>query len=268
MSNPTNYYTVIDGTNSKIYISWLECKKHITKRSIYKKFNTFKEAKQYLLIKDRIVSDSYDFSECINIYTDGSCVNNGSTNSKASIGIHFGNNYKKDYSQILQYDGINKLTNNRAELKAILTALSLVLTEIQNGIEIMIHTDSLYSITALTSLYCDDPTKPNIDFIKIGNKLFHDYSNIKFHHIYSHTNNTDVHSKGNECADKLANINNETKHYDDKNLDLGNIKLVFGKYKDMSLDDVYIKQPGYLTWCIENNTKQKKLMIAYLETKK
>ena len=41
--------------------------------------------------------------------------------------------------------------------------------------------------------------------VKIAFEIYHDQQNVHFMHIKAHTNNQDVHSLGNDGADKLAN---------------------------------------------------------------
>ena len=64
----------------------------------------------------------------MNIYTDGSCTDNGKLNARAGIGIYFGENDERNYSEELK--GQN-LTNNIAELTAILIAFKLLKKEIK-----------------------------------------------------------------------------------------------------------------------------------------
>ena len=47
---------------------------------------------------------------------------------------------------------------------------------------------------------------PNKDLVKKAYELYKGKSNIQFIHIKAHTNKTDIHSIGNDNADKLANL--------------------------------------------------------------
>ena len=49
-------------------------------------------------------------------------------------------------------------------------------------------------------------TIPNKKLVKTAYELYKDKQNIQFIHIKAHTNNKDIHSFGNNHADKLANI--------------------------------------------------------------
>lgn len=136
------------------------------------------------------------------IYTDGACPNNGRKNSKCGIGIHFSN----DIEDISEKLDIEEPTNNKAELIAILKALEKI-----DGIDkdIEIYSDSKYSINCIEVWYPNWikenklKDKKNIDIIE---KIYPLYkkNNIKFNHIYAHTNKGDIHSIGNSIADKLA----------------------------------------------------------------
>ncbi|KAL4766682.1 ribonuclease H-like domain-containing protein, partial [Aspergillus nidulans var. acristatus] len=79
----------------------------------------------------------------LHIWTDGSCLNNGKNNAMCGIGIF----YKKD-SQLNVSSALppGKFTNNRAELCAILYALCTNKADQ----DIVIHTDSRYSINCIT----------------------------------------------------------------------------------------------------------------------
>jgi ribonuclease HI len=99
----------------------------------------------------QICYDSYNFENCINVYTDGCCINNGKDNAVASCGVYFGVNDNINKSFKLKKKANYNITNNRAELKAILTVFKILKKEIENNETIVIHTDSQYCITVLTS---------------------------------------------------------------------------------------------------------------------
>lgn len=127
---------------------------------------------------------------CIKIYTDGGCSNNGRSGASAGIGVYF---------EGLAYEGLSerlygKQTNNRAELTAIIRALEVV-----NGDDnILIHTDSEYSIKGISG----------VNKIKKNGDLFNELSRLikkrkgetKFKKVRGHTGIVD----GNFHADKLA----------------------------------------------------------------
>ena len=76
--------------------------------------------------------------------------------------------------------------------------------------KIVIASDSEYAINCVRS-YGEKCYKkdwnvniPNKELVKTAYTIYKDKSNIKFIHVKSHTNNSDIHSFGNENADKLA----------------------------------------------------------------
>ena len=142
------------------------------------------------------------------IYTDGACSNNGKINAQAGIGIFFGIDDPRNVSQRI----IGKQTNNIAELTAIIQTYYIVENDIISGKKIMIVTDSSYSIKCLTTYgkKCYDKNWevdiPNKELVKKAYELYKDIKNVRFMYIKAHTSNNDIHSIGNEYADKLATM--------------------------------------------------------------
>jgi ribonuclease HI len=150
----------------------------------------------------------------ITIYTDGACKSNGKHYAKGGYGIFFGENDSRNISEPLTGD---KITNQVAELKAILVAIESVKDDYN---KIIIKTDSMYSINCITKWA--DKWKLNnwkkSDGKVIENKelitTIYDYymnHDIEFHHIRSHMAQPDIKSPkyndwyGNMMADMLAN---------------------------------------------------------------
>ena len=143
------------------------------------------------------------------IYTDGACSKNGSMSAKAGIGIHFSKRNKIKFDDVseplLEIDG-QKVTNQRAELYAILKALRIT-KEVTN--HIIIYTDSEYSINCVVRWFASWVSKnivdkkKNVDLIRPIH-LYYRSNNFEFRHINSHTGLQDEHSLGNEEADRLA----------------------------------------------------------------
>lgn len=190
---------------SKITDFWNIYKKTPEKNEI-KIINTSNVTKMIPQIIQKIMPSS-QLSQplsVINVYTDGSCIHNGKPNAKAGIGVYFGENDNRNVSRRV----VGKQSNNTAELTAIITALIILKDEIMRGDNIIIHTDSEYSIKCMTT-YGNKLEKqgylvnaPNIELIKKGRSLLK--SNVSFHHVFSHTGKKDIHSIGNERADILA----------------------------------------------------------------
>ena len=143
----------------------------------------------------------------MNIYTDGSSLYNGKPNCVSGYGIHFYQNVFPDVSQ--KVIG-SKHSNNIAELTAIIKAIEIVkkITE-----PITIYTDSKYSILCATTFgkrlsknNWKDGTKiiPNLELVKGLYESISVKPNIELKYIEAHTEKQDIHSIGNEIADKLA----------------------------------------------------------------
>lgn len=186
--------------NNHLYIEWL-VKQSWFKKKYIQEYNYCSQCIQNPL---EIIDPN-----TIIIYTDGACSNNGSKLAKAGIGIHFSERNKIKFDDVSESfvatDG-NKVTNQRAELYAILKALCIT-KEVKN--HIIIYTDSEYSINCVMRWFASWVSrdivdeKKNVDLIR----LIHQYyraNNFEFRHIKSHTGLQDEHSLGNEMADKLA----------------------------------------------------------------
>jgi ribonuclease HI len=147
----------------------------------------------------------------INIYTDGACSNNGKSDARAGFGIWFGDGDERNTSE--SFTGLQ--TNNRAELLGIIKALTILRDEIEQGQPINIYSDSSYSIRCCTT-YGEKMSKkgwkkkgndiPNVEIVKVAYNFCKKYNNINFIHIKAHTGLEDVHSIGNDHADRLANL--------------------------------------------------------------
>ena len=126
----------------------------------------------------------------------------------AGIGIFFGIDDVRNVSKKIE----GKQTNNTAELSAIIETYYIIQNDILNDKKIAIVSDSEYAIKCVSS-YGEKCWKkswnidiPNKEMVKTAYEIYKDKINIKFIHIKAHTNNTDIHSFGNDKADKLANI--------------------------------------------------------------
>jgi ribonuclease HI/viroplasmin and RNaseH domain-containing protein len=222
-----------------------------------KKENKLKREEKY----SGLVNDNYNFENSINVYTDGSCINNGSENAIGGYGIYF-EDEKKSISKKLKFKEGYNITNNRAEIKAILEVLKYFEKE-KTSKEIIIHTDSMYCIQVLlgTNTYKkieEGKEVPNSDYIKKCYKYIKRMSNIKLHHVLAHTNKQDIHSIGNDKADKLAN--EAIKKYIGKN------KFNFGKYEGKTFEEIYNIDKNYFNWCINNNKKQIHDIKLFIDT--
>lgn len=199
-----SFYAVAVGIKRGIYTNWSDCKANVENfnGAIYKKFDTLAEATKFL----------DDYNNNLYVYTDGACINNGSKNARAAIGIYF--NKDNPLNQSLELKGEN-LTNNIAELKAVIIAIKLIIEEKEyKDKNKIIVTDSEYVIKCATTYgkkleekdWKPKPDKiiPNLNLVKELYKLTQKY-NIKYLHIAAHTGNKDKHSIGNYYADLFAN---------------------------------------------------------------
>jgi ribonuclease HI len=198
----SSFYAVAKGHKTGVFTCWNECKTHIEgfENPIYKKFDNIEDATEFI---DDLINNMY-------IYTDGACINNGSKDAKAGIGIFFSKDNPNNVSRELHGE---KLTNNIAELTAIIEAINIIKScKVPNKI---IVTDSEYAIKCATTYGSKLEKKewiikkegkiiPNLDLVKELYLLSIKYD-IKYQHILAHTGNKDKHSIGNYYADLLAN---------------------------------------------------------------
>lgn len=199
------YYATYTGhIQNGIFSTWDECKKEIHKKPKYKKFTTYAEAEDFhkngpsYAMEQSSPETPFD----IIIYTDGACTNNGKINALAGYGIYVAENHPFNQSVRLTS---GKLTNNVAELTAVVEAIKLSLTYKKIGI----YTDSKYVMLCASSFgkKCDKKgwtsDIPNVNLVKELYTLVQQYP-ITLLHVTAHTTNEDVHSNGNREADRLA----------------------------------------------------------------
>src|ERR1700749_2992548 len=85
----------------------------------------------------------------LRLFTDGSCQNNGKKNARAGIGIYFP---RKQLPNVSKRFMVGAITNQRAELYAILVAIKMVekANLLHEYSSLVIYTDSNYSIKCVT----------------------------------------------------------------------------------------------------------------------
>ncbi len=214
-----SYYAVAKGHNTGIFLSWNDCKEQVIgyKGAIHRKFSNEKEAEDFILnitsVNSTIYYNIYDKYDDIEtnyyIYTDGSCINNGTKEAKAGIGIYFDINDERNVSRQVKLNKYDNITNNSAEILAIIEAFKIVEKELETK-KICIATDSEYSIKCAT-FYGEKCASmnwkkhiPNRDLVIELYNIYKNNKNLKLMHIKAHTNKKDIHSIGNSEADKLA----------------------------------------------------------------
>ena len=142
------------------------------------------------------------------VYTDGACTNNGHKNAAAGIGIYFGEDDQRNVSA--KIDG--KQSNNTAELSAIIRTYEILKNDIEMGKEVTIVSDSVYAIRCageygLKNANCNWVKDiPNKELVRQIHELYSAQPNVNFMYIKAHTANQDIHSIGNDHADRLANM--------------------------------------------------------------
>lgn len=213
------FYAVANGKTIGIFLNWNDCNNSVKgyKNALYKKFDTNEEAVNFIKLNEKInvtntmltsKNDTDIFNPDYYVYTDGACSNNGSENALAGIGIFFGINDERNISKKIE----GKQTNNTAELSAIIETYYIIKNDVLNGKKITIVSDSKYALQCVSSYgeKCDkkkwNVDIPNKELVKTAYEMYKDKLNVRFKHIKAHTNNTDIHSFGNDNADKLANI--------------------------------------------------------------
>lgn len=199
------FYSVAKGRKPGIYSSWGECETQVKgfKGAKFKKFTTKKEALEFINPDTK----KLDFIADYYVYTDGACSNNGSKYAKAGIGIYFGADDSRNTSERV----IGRQTNNSAELTAIIKTYEIIKSDLLIGKKVCIASDSEYSIKCATT-YGKRMAKtnwekkiPNKELVKKIYELYGNNPSVIFKHVRAHTLNSDVHSIGNEHADRLAN---------------------------------------------------------------
>ena len=205
----------------------------------------------------------------LEIYTDGSCINNGRANAASGIGIYFGPNDKRNVSKKIS----GKQTNNTAELTAIIYSFKILEEDINNGRNITIHTDSEYAIKCATT-YGEKMEKidwkkdiPNKELVQIIYSLYNNTPNVNLKHIRAHTGKEDKDSIGNENADRLANEavvrNNFTQFEKPKNKGKRKIYLnVPYTQKNNAKKLGALWDPNKKKWFVYENNKNKGNLIG------
>lgn len=132
----------------------------------------------------------------IQLWTDGSCLNRG-VEQPSVMGL--GVLVKDGSKQISAYSGaIGAGTNNRAELCAIISALSLFSSESKQVNRFTVISDSMYAIGHATSLY---KINTNTVLVTVLRDLVKTFMNLNFKHVRGHS-----HTGDNDYVDSLANI--------------------------------------------------------------
>jgi ribonuclease HI len=257
------FYAVGVGLKPGVYMSWDECKKQVEnqKDAVFKKFETIEEAASFV---DEHINNLY-------VYTDGSCINNGSKNAKAGIGIYFSKDNPDNVSRELDNTQV-VLTNNIAELVACIEAIEIIKKNPAKNKTIV--TDSEYIIKCATGYgkklaannwkTSTNKTPPNLELVKRLFELTNECK-IKYIHVMAHTNNKDKHSIGNYYADLLANkAINHTPRVESENTNKKIYLNVSFQEKDAAKAKGARWDPSKKKWYIfEDNKNKEELLKKY-----
>jgi ribonuclease HI len=137
----------------------------------------------------------------IHIYTDGSAYENGSTTATGGYGVFFGT---RKINNITTRLTCGKITNNVAELSAIIAAMNTIhsLSIIYPNMKYLIHYDSKYAAGVTMGTM---KAHTNLELVKESKTLYASVCQYcTFEHIKAHTGYNDLHSIGNHIADCLA----------------------------------------------------------------
>jgi len=146
------------------------------------------------------------------VFTDGACIHNGRANSKAGFAVWFPDH--PDFQTTGRVPEGQPQTNQRAELMAIHTAVTLLDSKGYHDEDIVIYTDSEYSINCLTKWLpswinrgwktTDGKDVLHQDLIRDTSSLLSKFKGYRFVHVKAHTGGTDELSKHNDIVDRLA----------------------------------------------------------------
>lgn len=152
------------------------------------------------------------------VFTDGACSSNGRPGAKAGYAVWFPEHKSMSMSQRVPDNEAQ--TNQRAELSAIHHA-TLILEE--NGFhdeDIVIYTDSDYSINCLTKWITGWVSRGwktsaggdvlHRDLIEDTSKRLAKFKSYRFVHVRSHTGKEDDMSRNNDVVDRMARATVDT----------------------------------------------------------
>ncbi len=148
--------------------------------------------------------------EILFVYTDGSTLKNGKKNSIGGIGVYFGEDDERNVSESY----MNKATNQRTELYAVIKALQIV-KDTNETRPVMIVSDSKYVVQGITDWINNwkrngwkSKNKTDVKnkelWVELDELKSSITTKIAFTWVRGHTDREDEHSQGNRMADELA----------------------------------------------------------------
>jgi ribonuclease HI len=146
------------------------------------------------------------------VFTDGACSNNGRPTAKAGYAIWFPEHRELSTSGRIPADQAQ--TNQRGELTAIHHAIVLLDDKGFHDEDLILYTDSDYSINCLTKWITGWVAKGwktsaggdvlHRDLIEDASKRLAKFKSHRFVHVRAHTGGADDLSKNNDIADRMA----------------------------------------------------------------
>jgi ribonuclease HI len=146
------------------------------------------------------------------VFTDGACRHNGRPTAKAGYAIWFPD--AKDFSESARVPADQAQTNQRAELSAIHRAAVILDERGYHDEDVVIYTDSEYSINCLTTWYPGWVSRGwktsaggdvlHRDLIQDTSARLAKFKSHRFVHVRAHTGNEDDLSKNNDIVDRMA----------------------------------------------------------------
>ncbi len=169
-----------------------------------------------------IFNENDKIIEKIDVFTDGSTINNGKRNASGGFGVYFPDDKYENWSEKFNS---NTVTNQKCELMAIIKALQILKNKFgrhAKKVNVFVYTDSEYSINCMTKFIIswlknnwklrNGNNVKNRNLIELLNNLMNEFHNIKYIHVRSHTKEPENKDSieyytwyGNMMADKLAN---------------------------------------------------------------
>jgi ribonuclease HI len=145
------------------------------------------------------------------VFTDGACTNNGRPGAKAGFAVWFPDHL---WSYAKRVPDDQPQTNQRAELSAIHLAVQILEEKGIFDEDIVIYTDSDYSINCLTKWLpgwvargwktSEGKDVLHQDLIKDTTARLARFKSHRFHHVRAHTGGGDDLSKNNDIVDRAA----------------------------------------------------------------
>lgn len=146
------------------------------------------------------------------VFTDGACSHNGRPGAKAGYGVWFPDH--PDLSEAALIPARQSQTNQRAELTAIARAIAILDEKGFHDVDIVIYTDSEYSVNCLTKWLPGWVARNwktsaggdvlHRDLIEETSKRLSKCKSHRFVHVRAHTGGLDDLSKNNDIVDRMA----------------------------------------------------------------